>query len=436
MGIVYVFHVLVDGWLTKLSAPIVIYDDEEITGLRIPWDIPVEDYLFGFSMITLTLSRGSTSASASPARPATRSRAGIRTRHEHRRPHDRGDSVSPDAQSTDRWVLADAFDRAAPTYDAMVALSPGYHDQLATAAGALVDRLPRPEPGTDSLVVLDLGCGSGASTRAVLDAWAARAGAATPSPCRGSTPPRAWSRRPARSRGRARSSSSSRMPWHTSSRSRTGRSTACSPRTSCATCPTAAPRARGGPRAAPGRRGRRPRLLRGRQRPRTGDLGGGLPRHHHPAGRRQALRRAAAPVPLRERARLRLGGRHLRAPPVRRARRRQAPLVRRAGSTASCTPSSGRHRRDPRAPQTAVASGAGPTGGLPPAAGAGGRSGGPDAVPPGSRHVVVVGGGIAGLTAALGLAERGIRVTLLEREAGLGGRVRSWPVDIGGDRGR
>jgi lycopene cyclase domain-containing protein len=55
MGIVYVFHVLVDGWLTKLSAPIVIYDDEEILGIRIPWDIPVEDYLFGFSMITLTL---------------------------------------------------------------------------------------------------------------------------------------------------------------------------------------------------------------------------------------------------------------------------------------------------------------------------------------------------------------------------------------------
>ena len=55
MGIVYVFHVLVDGWLTKLSAPIVIYDGEQITGIRIPWDIPVEDYLFGFSMITLTM---------------------------------------------------------------------------------------------------------------------------------------------------------------------------------------------------------------------------------------------------------------------------------------------------------------------------------------------------------------------------------------------
>jgi len=55
MAIVYTFHVLVDGWLTKLSAPIVIYDEGRITGVRVPWDIPVEDYLFGFSMITLTI---------------------------------------------------------------------------------------------------------------------------------------------------------------------------------------------------------------------------------------------------------------------------------------------------------------------------------------------------------------------------------------------
>ena len=55
MGIVYFFHILVDGWLTKLSAPIVIYDGDQITGIRVPWDIPVEDYLFGFSMITLTI---------------------------------------------------------------------------------------------------------------------------------------------------------------------------------------------------------------------------------------------------------------------------------------------------------------------------------------------------------------------------------------------
>ncbi|HEU5241331.1 MAG TPA: lycopene cyclase domain-containing protein, partial [Ornithinibacter sp.] len=55
MAIVFVFQVVVDGWLTKLSAPIVLYDEEDIIGVRVPWDIPVEDYLFGFSMITLTL---------------------------------------------------------------------------------------------------------------------------------------------------------------------------------------------------------------------------------------------------------------------------------------------------------------------------------------------------------------------------------------------
>ncbi len=46
------------------------------------------------------------------------------------------------------------------------------------------------------------------------------------------------------------------------------------------------------------------------------------------------------------------------------------------------------------------------------------------------RRVVVVGGGIAGLTAALGLAERGVRVTVVERAEHLGGRVRSWPVTL------
>ncbi|WP_432559541.1 FAD-dependent oxidoreductase [Granulicoccus sp. GXG6511] len=49
-------------------------------------------------------------------------------------------------------------------------------------------------------------------------------------------------------------------------------------------------------------------------------------------------------------------------------------------------------------------------------------------------HVVVIGGGIAGLAAATVLAERGVRITLLEREAQLGGRVRSWPVGDNADR--
>ena len=52
MVIVVGFQILVDGWLTKLSAPIVLYDDAHTTGVRIPWDIQIEDFLFGFAMVT------------------------------------------------------------------------------------------------------------------------------------------------------------------------------------------------------------------------------------------------------------------------------------------------------------------------------------------------------------------------------------------------
>lgn len=55
MVIVTGFQIPVDGWLTKLSAPIVIYDEQHTTGVRFPWDIPVEDYLFGWAMVTATL---------------------------------------------------------------------------------------------------------------------------------------------------------------------------------------------------------------------------------------------------------------------------------------------------------------------------------------------------------------------------------------------
>ena len=55
LAICYAFMIAVNGWLTKLSAPIVIYDDERILGWRVPWDIPVEDYLFGYSLLTLTM---------------------------------------------------------------------------------------------------------------------------------------------------------------------------------------------------------------------------------------------------------------------------------------------------------------------------------------------------------------------------------------------
>jgi lycopene cyclase domain-containing protein len=55
MGICYAFMIAVNGWLTKLTAPIVLYDAAATTGWRFPWDIPVEDYLFGFALLTLTM---------------------------------------------------------------------------------------------------------------------------------------------------------------------------------------------------------------------------------------------------------------------------------------------------------------------------------------------------------------------------------------------
>jgi lycopene cyclase domain-containing protein len=55
MVIVFAFQVLVDGWLTKLSAPIVVYDERHTVGIRFPFDIPIEDFLFGFALVTAAL---------------------------------------------------------------------------------------------------------------------------------------------------------------------------------------------------------------------------------------------------------------------------------------------------------------------------------------------------------------------------------------------
>lgn len=55
MAIVFAFQVPVDGWLTKLSDPIVIYNERQMSGLRLPWDIPVEDFGFGFAMVTFAI---------------------------------------------------------------------------------------------------------------------------------------------------------------------------------------------------------------------------------------------------------------------------------------------------------------------------------------------------------------------------------------------
>ncbi len=55
IAICYAFMIAVNGWLTKLTAPIVLYDRDAATGWRFPWDIPVEDYLFGFALLTLAM---------------------------------------------------------------------------------------------------------------------------------------------------------------------------------------------------------------------------------------------------------------------------------------------------------------------------------------------------------------------------------------------
>jgi lycopene cyclase domain-containing protein len=55
MLIVLGFQIPVDGWLTKLSSPIVSYDDKQLSGVRFPFDIPIEDFLFGFALVTAVL---------------------------------------------------------------------------------------------------------------------------------------------------------------------------------------------------------------------------------------------------------------------------------------------------------------------------------------------------------------------------------------------
>ncbi len=55
---------------------------------------------------------------------------------------------------------------------------------------------------------------------------------------------------------------------------------------------------------------------------------------------------------------------------------------------------------------------------------------------PDRPRVAVIGGGIAGVAAAVGLAERGVAVHLFEREADLGGRLRGWSTGTGATMSR
>ena len=50
------------------------------------------------------------------------------------------------------------------------------------------------------------------------------------------------------------------------------------------------------------------------------------------------------------------------------------------------------------------------------------------------NHVVVIGGGFAGLSAATALAEAGVRVTVLEARPTLGGRASAFTDPVTGER--
>ena len=55
MAIVFAFMIPVDGWLTKLSAPIVVYREEDTSGIRPVWDIPLEEFAYAFALLTLVI---------------------------------------------------------------------------------------------------------------------------------------------------------------------------------------------------------------------------------------------------------------------------------------------------------------------------------------------------------------------------------------------
>ncbi len=113
MVIVVGFQIPVDGWLTKLSAPIVIYNEQHTSGFRFPFDIPVEDFLFGWAMVTAVLLLWERQQVAGEYERTYR--------ESHRRRRSAG-------------LVPAAFDAGAPAYDTLVNSNPGYHAHLRISA--------------------------------------------------------------------------------------------------------------------------------------------------------------------------------------------------------------------------------------------------------------------------------------------------------------
>ncbi|WP_178945361.1 lycopene cyclase domain-containing protein [Kocuria sp. TGY1127_2] len=79
------FQIPMDGFLTRLSNPIVRYAPDEFLGIRWPFDIPIEDFGFGFAVITLTLMLWtSRSGSSRSARPGSREEEAAHDPHHSR----------------------------------------------------------------------------------------------------------------------------------------------------------------------------------------------------------------------------------------------------------------------------------------------------------------------------------------------------------------
>ena len=55
LAICFAFMIPVDGWLTKRSAPIVLYRAEDTSGLSPIWDIPLEEYAYAFALLTAVM---------------------------------------------------------------------------------------------------------------------------------------------------------------------------------------------------------------------------------------------------------------------------------------------------------------------------------------------------------------------------------------------
>ncbi len=55
MLVVFAFQVPVDGWMTKLSDPIVIYNPSVLSGVRFPFDIPLEEFAYAWAMVTFAI---------------------------------------------------------------------------------------------------------------------------------------------------------------------------------------------------------------------------------------------------------------------------------------------------------------------------------------------------------------------------------------------